>query len=124
MGKDALGKPLGPYSHFSRSGPFVFVSGQIPVDKDGRILNEAGIEEQTLLTMQNLKEVLECAGSSLAKVLKVNIYLTDYSNDFQRMNSVYKAFFDQTNYPARCCVGVSQLAGGVRIEVDAIALAD
>jgi len=120
MSDEKLTAPLGPYSHYKTSGSFVFTSGQIPQDKDGNVLSNVSIEEQTELALINLRQVLEHAGSSLEKVVKVNIYLADYSL-FDRMNAVYRRFFNAESFPARCCVEVSGLAAGVMIEIDAVA---
>jgi len=120
MRNEKLLPPLGPYSHYKIAESFVFVSGQIPQDNNGNILSGDSIEAQTELALTNLSNVLTCAGSSLDKAVKVNIYLTDFSL-FDRMNAIYRKFFESGSFPARCCVEVSGLAEGVLIEIDAVA---
>lgn len=108
-----------PASPAARGGGLIFTSGYVPIDpKTGRAVR-GSIEEQTRTTLQNLKIVLEQAGSSLDKVLKVNIFMSDL-NEWPRMNKVYKEFFPG-DYPARRTVH-AQLVGGFKIEIDCIAL--
>jgi len=102
-----------------QAGDFIFVSGQIPIDPRTSELVPGGIEEQTEQVIQNVKAILEAAGSSLKKIVKTTVYLADL-NDFQRMNEVYARHFP-TEKPARATVEVSRLPRGVKIEVDAIA---
>lgn len=111
---------LGPYAHFSCTDDLVFVSGQIAIAADGKIYNDTSVDVQTRLAMENLSVVLEEAGTSLAKAVKVNIYLCNM-DDFNAMNEVYKTFFPTGTYPARCCVEVSRLADGLKVEIDAVA---
>ncbi|MCX7808661.1 MAG: RidA family protein [Deltaproteobacteria bacterium] len=112
---------IGPYSPALRAGSFLFVSGQIPVDPaTGRVVGE-DIESQTEQVMRNLKALLEAGGSSLGKVVKTTVFLTDLS-DFDRMNATYARFFEGLTPPARSTVQVSRLPMGVRIEIEAIAL--
>ncbi len=115
-----LGKFMkAPVSPATRGGGFVFTSGYVPIDpKTGKAL-KGSIEEQTRSTLQNLKIVLEQAGSSLDKVLKVNIFMSDLK-EWPRMNKVYKEFF-RGDYPARRTVH-ARLVGGFKIEIDCIAL--
>lgn len=110
---------LGPYAHFTCYGSLVFASGQIPIDADGKVYSDAPIDVQTRLALENLSAVFEAAGTSLQQALKVNIYLRCL-DDFAAMNEVYKSFFPQGVYPARCCVEVSRLADGIAIEIDGI----
>lgn len=110
---------LGPYAHFTCYDSLVFASGQIPIDADGKVYSDAPIDVQTRLALENLSAVFEAAGTSLQKALKVNIYLRCL-DDFAAMNEVYKSFFPQGVYPARCCVEVSRLTDGIAIEIDGI----
>ncbi|RMF90123.1 MAG: reactive intermediate/imine deaminase [Nitrospinota bacterium] len=96
-----------PLSQAIQVGNFLYVSGQVGVNpRTGEI--PTGIEAQTRQTLENMQAVLEAAGSSLEKVVKATVFLTDMQQ-FAQMNAVYKTFFPQ-NPPARSCVGVSALA--------------
>jgi 2-iminobutanoate/2-iminopropanoate deaminase len=100
-------------------GEWVFVSGQIALDPETGDLVPGGIEEQTERVLQNLRAILEAAGSSLEKVVKTTVYLADL-NDFAKMNEVYARYFPGEK-PARATVEVSRLPRDARIEMDAIA---
>ena len=80
-----------PLSQGVKFGQFVFVSGQVAFDKEGNLVGAGDIARQAEQTLKNLQNVLEAAGSSLEKVLKVNVYLKDV-NDYQEMNKVYRTF--------------------------------
>ncbi|MDR2354095.1 MAG: RidA family protein [Deltaproteobacteria bacterium] len=109
---------IGPYSQAISSDKLLFVSGQLPLDPQGQIPND--IETQVKNSLQNIQNILESAGTSLAKVLKVGIFLTDL-NDFQAANTVYATFFKEP-YPARTTVQVAALPKGAKVEIDAIAV--
>ncbi len=115
--------PVGPYSQAVRLANLVFVSGQIPLDPETGAAVEGEIEVQTERVIANLRAVLEAAGSSLERVLRTTIYLTDLDL-FARVNAVYARHFDGPTPPARATVGVAQLPLGVALEIDAIAAAD
>lgn len=115
--KDAM-KPMGPYSQAKVVNNLIFTSGQIPMNSSGELINGA-IEVQTRVVINNIKAILEASGSSLDKVIKTTVYLSDI-NDFQRMNSVYEKFF--TSKPARSTIQAARLPKDVKIEIDAIAL--
>ena len=102
---------LGPYSQGVVTGNLIFVSGQIPLDADGKLVSE-DIQEQTRQCLRNISHILEEAGSSLDKVIKTTIYLADM-DDFPRVNEAYAGFFTDP-YPARSCVEVSRLPGMAR----------
>ncbi len=110
---------IGPYSQAIKAGGFVFVSGQIPLTPEG-VLVEGSVEDQARQALQNLKAVLEAAGSGLDRVVQVTAYLTDIAA-FQAFNRVYAEFF-QEPYPARAVVGVAELPKGAKVEVAAVAL--
>ncbi|AEB11077.1 RidA family protein [Marinithermus hydrothermalis] len=116
---DRAPQAIGPYSQGIQAGPFVFVSGQIPFTPSGERVS-GGIEAQTRQVLENLKAVLEAAGSGLDRVVKVTAYLADM-NDFEAFNRVYGEFF-QEPYPARAVVEVARLPRDVRVEVECIAL--
>ncbi len=110
---------IGPYSQAVRSGPWVFVSGQIPLDpQTGRIV-EGDITAQAERVLKNLAAILEAAGAGLAQVVKTTVYLRDLT-EFTRMNEVYARFFADKP-PARATVEVSRLPRDVQVEIDAIA---
>lgn len=110
---------IGPYSQAVVSSQgLVFLSGQIPLNAEGALV-DGGIVEQTTQVMKNLETVLQAAGSSLAGVLKTTVYLRDM-NDFPEMNKVYGEFFGDS-LPARATVQVSRLPKDVAVEIDVIA---
>ncbi|MEM3399482.1 MAG: Rid family detoxifying hydrolase [Candidatus Micrarchaeia archaeon] len=109
-------KAIGPYSHAVISHDLVFVSGQIGVDANGELGD--GIEEQTENAISNISTILKAAGSSLDKVVKTTVYLTNMS-DFAKMNTVYERHF--RNKPARATVGVASLPKGAVVEIEAVA---
>ena len=109
---------IGPYSQAIDLGCMVFTSGQIPVAPDGTVSEDVAVQARQCL--ENLKAVLEAAGSSLEKVIKTTVFITDM-DQFGVINEVYAKFFAQP-YPARSCVQVAKLPKGVAIEVEAVAL--
>ncbi|MDA8354205.1 MAG: RidA family protein [Firmicutes bacterium] len=118
---DKAPQAIGPYSQAVRQGSILFTSGQIPLSPEGERV-EGGIEEETRQVLNNVRAVLEAAGSSLDQVIKTTIFLTDMG-DFQKVNEVYAEFFSQ-HQPARSCVGVAQLPKGVRVEIEAMAIVE
>lgn len=110
---------IGPYSQATKFNNLVFVSGQIAIQSDGTELLSNDITIQTKQVIKNLKGILESAGSSLQKVLKVTIYITDIKN-FDNVNEVYAEYFG-ASLPARACVEVGNLPKGAKIEIEAIA---
>lgn len=108
-----------PYSQAIIYERMLFVSGQVAFDPDKKSVMKGTIEDETELVLNNLKTILEEAGSSLEKVLKVTVFLTDM-DEFQRFNAVYKKFFSEEP-PARSCVGVKSLPFGAKVEIEAIA---
>lgn len=115
---------IGPYSQAIKikAANFIFVSGQIPMDPWTNELKISSIEEQTKQVLENLKRILEKARSSMDKVVKTTVYLTDMG-DFAIVNKIYEQYF-KVNPPARACVGVCALPKGVNVEIDAIAYAE
>jgi 2-iminobutanoate/2-iminopropanoate deaminase len=110
---------IGPYSQAVISGSLVHVSGQLPIDPATGAIPESA-PDQARQSLANIKSVLEAAGSSLAKVLRVGIFMTDLA-DFQAVNEVYASVFEGTAFPARSTVQVAALPRGVKIEIDAVA---
>lgn len=113
---------IGPYSQGTTANGFVFTSGQIALDPATGALVPGGIAEQTRQSLLNLKAILEKAGSSLDKVLKTTVFLSDMNN-FAEMNKVYSEIFGTENHPGRSAVQVARLPKDALIEVEAIALA-
>jgi 2-iminobutanoate/2-iminopropanoate deaminase len=110
---------IGPYSQAVVSHGFAFLSGQIPIDPATGQIIEGDIAAQTQRVLENLKAVLESCGSSLDKVVKTTVYLTDMG-EFPRMNEVYARYFP-ANAPARATVEASRLPRDARVEIDCIA---
>ena len=117
--KECLGvKPQVPYSAAVVTGDYVFASGQLPTDAAGSVV-AGGIKEQTAACLEKIKGILEEAGSSMEKVVKVTVFITDKA-DLAAMNELYMQYFPDQR-PARSCVVVG-LAVDAKIEIDAIAL--
>lgn len=115
--KDAP-EAIGPYSQAVICGQIIYTSGQIPLSPSTGLMVEGGISAQTTRVLDNIKAVLEAAGSSLECVVKTTCFLSDMA-DFQAFNTVYASYFP--NKPARSCVAVKQLPKNALIEVEAIA---
>ncbi|HEY5611732.1 MAG TPA: Rid family hydrolase [Thermoanaerobaculia bacterium] len=124
-------KPVGPYPHARRSGPFLFLSGigprqagsdDIPgVTRDGRgAIVDYDIELQTRACIENIKRILEDAGSSLERVVDVAVFLTNIDRDFERFNKIYREYFGEIQ-PTRTTVGVVALPTPIAIEMKVIA---
>jgi 2-iminobutanoate/2-iminopropanoate deaminase len=113
-------KAIGPYSQAIKANGFIFISGQIAFDPATGKPIEDDTAKQTQRTLENLKAILEAAGSSLERVVKVSVFLKDM-NDFSAMNEVYAQYFP-ANPPARSTVEVSRLPRDFRVEIDLIAL--
>lgn len=111
--------PIGPYNQAVVIGHLVYTSGQIPLDKTNAVV-AGGIKEQTRCVVENLKAVLEGAGSSLDKVIKTTVFLKNMS-DFAAMNEVYAQFFESASAPARSTIEVARLPKDVLVEIEAVA---
>ena len=118
---DRAPKAIGPYEQAIKIGEFVYASGQIPLDPKTGNLVQGGIKEQTCQVMENLKSVLEAAGSSLDHVVKATVFLKNIA-DFAAMNEVYGEYLGQAK-PARSTVAVADLPRGALVEIDFIAMA-
>ena len=108
-----------PYSQDIIYDKLLFFSGQIAFDPDKNGVISGTIEEETKLALSNIRSILNEAGSSLEKVLKVTVFLTDMK-EFHKFNSVYKQFFSD-DPPARSCVEVKCLPFDAKVEIEAIA---
>jgi 2-iminobutanoate/2-iminopropanoate deaminase len=112
---------VGPYSQAVAADGFVFTAGQIPINPASGKVEATTIEDQTRQVLTNVDAVLRAAGSSLDRVVKMTVFMTDLA-DFQAMNGVYAEFFP-SDPPARSAVQVVALPLGVQIEMEAVALA-
>jgi 2-iminobutanoate/2-iminopropanoate deaminase len=113
-------KAIGPYEQAIKVGEFVYASGQIPLDPNTGNVVEGDIKIQTRRAMENLKAVLEAAGSSLDRVVKTTVFLKNIG-DFAAMNDVYAEYLGAAK-PARSTVAVADLPRGALVEIDLIAL--
>ena len=114
-------KPIGPYSQAIRTNGFLYVSGQVALDpKTGEFVG-TDIRQQTERTLENIKGILEAAGSNIHHVVKTTVFLKDM-NDFAAMNEAYAKFFTQAP-PARSTVQVARLPKDALVEIEVIAAA-
>ena len=119
---DGAPAAIGPYSQGIRAGNLIFTAGQIALDPANQQVVSGGITEQAARVLENLKAILEEAGSSLERVVKATVYLKDM-NDFAAMNAVYERYLGRGGEgpPARTTVEVSRLPRNVLVEIDVIA---
>jgi 2-iminobutanoate/2-iminopropanoate deaminase len=115
-----MAAPGGHYSHSVCAGGFVFVSGQLPIAPDGTKLNEAPFEQQARQVLANVAHALEAAGSSVAALTQVRVYVTDIAS-WPAFNAIYAEWAGAAR-PARAVVPVPALHYGFKIEVEAVAL--
>jgi 2-iminobutanoate/2-iminopropanoate deaminase len=113
-------KAIGPYEQAIQVGDFVYASGQIPLDPQTGNLVAGDIKFQTRRALENLKAVLEAAGSSLDRVVKTTVFLKNIA-DFAAMNEVYAEYLGAAK-PARSTVAVADLPRGALVEIDLVAL--
>ncbi|MEO5510943.1 MAG: RidA family protein [Longimicrobiales bacterium] len=116
---DAAPAAIGPYSQAIITGDLVFTAGQIALDPATMQIETGDITAQTERVMQNLRAILESAGTSLANVVKTTVFLLDM-DDFVAMNTVYGAHFGD-HKPARSTVQAARLPRDVRVEIEVIA---
>jgi reactive intermediate/imine deaminase len=116
----ALAKPGGHYSHVAIANGFVFVSGQLPINAQGDKLADASFEEQAEQVLANVQAALESAGSSIAQLVQVRVYIVDVEH-WMSFNQIYARWAREAR-PARAVVPVPQLHYGFKIEVEATAL--
>ena len=112
-------RAIGPYSQAIRAGGFLFLSGQVSLDPATQQLIQGDIAAQTTRVLENLKGILEAAGSSLDRVVKTTVYMKDLS-EFAAMNEVYATYFS-ANPPARSTIEAARLPRDCRVEIDLIA---
>ena len=110
---------IGPYSQAIQIGQLLFTSGQVPIDPETGAIVEGGIQEQARQSLNNIKAILNAAGTNMGAVVKTTVFLQDM-NDFAAMNEVYAQFFQEPS-PARSAVQVARLPKDVLVEIEAIA---
>jgi 2-iminobutanoate/2-iminopropanoate deaminase len=111
-----------PFSLIVKANGFAFVAGQGPIDVDTGEIVQGDIKVQTAKTLENVRKVLEASGLSMDHVVKTNVYILDI-NDFDAMSEEYVKHFP-THLPARTTVGVATLWGGIKVEIEVMAVLD
>jgi len=116
---------IGPYSQAIKlrqgTGGLIYTSGQIPIVPETGQVIEGGIEVQAVQVLENMKNVLEAAGSGLSRVLKTTVFIKDMTT-FAAINEIYAKYFNEP-FPSRSCVEVARLPKDVLIEIEAVAIA-
>lgn len=118
---DKAADPIGPYSQAIKAGGFVFVAGEKGIDPRTNKVVPGGVAAETRQTLENVKNILEAAGSSLDRAVATTVYLVNIG-DFAAMNEVYAQYFTK-NPPGRTTVAVKELPAGVVVEITVTALA-
>jgi len=119
LNSQRLTKPRAPLSHAVTVGNLVFVSGTTPFKPGSRDM-APDFEGQMHQVMQNIKVILEEAGTSFDKVVKANVILTDIGH-FQKMNDIYRSYFTEGNYPARTTIQAPLAVPGMMLEIECVA---
>jgi len=119
---DKAGPPVGPYSQAIKAGGFIFVAGEKGMDPVTKQIVPGGIEPETIRTLENIKAILEEAGSGMNRVVSTFVFMTDL-NEFSKMNEIYAGYF-KDHPPGRTTVEVKSLPAGAHIEITVTALAD
>jgi 2-iminobutanoate/2-iminopropanoate deaminase len=113
-------KPIGPYSQAVKANGFLYLSGQVALDpKTNEMAGGSDIRQQTERVLENIKGILEAAGSNLHHVIKTTVFLKDM-NEFPQMNEVYGRYFTSAP-PARSTVQVARLPKDALVEIEVIA---
>jgi 2-iminobutanoate/2-iminopropanoate deaminase len=120
VASDEAPAAMGPYSQAVVANGFVFVSGQLGVTPSSGRLAEGGIQAEARQALENVDAILQSAGSSLQKAVKIMVYLKNI-DDFADVNAIYMTFFGEKP-PARACIGVSALPLNANVEIDAVAV--
>lgn len=113
-------KAIGPYSLGVQVGHLVFTAGQVGLDLTTGNMVPGGLEAEIRQALENMKVILEAAGTSLANVVKTTVFLRDI-NDFNKMNAIYAPYFPE-NPPARSAIQVAALPRGAAVEIECVAL--
>ena len=117
---DKAGPPVGPYSQAIKAGGFVFVAGEKGMDPVTKQIVPGGVEPETRRTLENIKAILEEAGSGMDWVVSTFVFMTDLSQ-FSKMNEIYAEYFKR-NPPGRTTVEVKSLPAGAHVEITVTAL--
>ena len=120
---DRAPAPVGAYNQATLAGGVLYVSGQIALDPATGELITTDIETETRRVLDNLRAIVEAGGSSMDRVLKCEVFVSDMEN-FGRINTVYATYFDEDTAPARALVQVANLPKYVNVEISCIALVD
>src|SRR5512137_515752 len=118
---DKAGPPVGPYSQAIKAGGFIFVAGEKGMDPVTKKIVPGGIEPETRRTLENIKAIVEEAGSNMDQVVSTFVFMTDLT-DFEKMNRIYAEYF-KVNPPGRTTVEVKSLPAGAHVEITVTALA-
>ena len=118
---DKAGPPVGPYSQAIKAGGFIFIAGEKGMDPVTKQIVPGGVEAETKRTLENIKAILEEAGSNMDLVVSTFVFMTDL-NEFSKMNTVYAEYF-KANPPGRTTVEVTSLPVGAHVEITVTALA-
>jgi reactive intermediate/imine deaminase len=110
--------PVAPYSHAVEQDGWLFITGQLPTGNTHEDEVPEGIEAQTRKAMSNLQTVLGGLNCSMADVVSARVFLTHFKRDYAGMNKVYATYFNADRFPARTCVGVTELARDCLVEID------
>ena len=121
LNPSSMAAPGGHYSHAVRANGFVFVSGQLPIARDGSKLVDATFEQQAQQTLDNVAAALAAAGSAVDRLVQVRVYVTDIGS-WPAFNAIYAGWIGSSR-PARAVVPVPLLHYGFKIEIEAVALA-
>ena len=113
---------IGPYPQAIAHGNLLFVSGQLPIDAATGQISGANGSEQIAVCLDNIRHIAEAAGTSLSKVVKTTVLVTDLG-EFAAINDVYARYFADP-FPARACYQVAALPGGAMVEVEAVIALD
>ncbi|MBW4516564.1 MAG: RidA family protein [Timaviella obliquedivisa GSE-PSE-MK23-08B] len=116
---DNILPPVSPYCHAVRAGDLLFVTGQLSQNPATGAVDRGSIEEQTHQVMQNLKRVLEHAGTCFDRVVMARVFITDF-RWLPIVNEVYATYFENGQFPGRTAIGVTALAGFGDVEIDLI----
>ena len=116
---DSAPAAIGPYSQAIQIGDLLFVSGQVPIDPSTGAIVEGDVKAQAQQSLNNLKAILNAAGTNMGAVVKTTVFLADMS-DFAAMNEVYAQFF-QEPFPARSAVQAARLPKDAKVELEALA---
>ncbi len=114
-----LPKAVGPYAAYRTAGPYLFTSGQLPLDPETNELNGKDVASQTRQSLENVQTILKLNNGSLQDIVKTTVYL-DSMDDFSEMNAVYQTYFTEP-YPARTAFEVGKLPKGALVEIEAVA---